>query len=806
MFLEYYGLREQPFGVTPDPRYLYFSAMHREALASLFYGIETGCGFLTLIAPPGMGKTTLLLHLLERLRRSARTVFLFQTQCDSREFFRYLLTDLGVDASNQDMAHMHESLNSVLVSNTRMGRRFVLIIDEAQNLKKTVLETVRLLSDFETPSAKLMQIVLSGQPQLADRLSHPDLMQLRQRISIVSRLHPFTRVEMMHYIHHRLNVAGYAGPPLFNYDAIDQIVAHSDGVPRNINNICFNALTLGYAKRQKQINGSIVREVLVDLDMDALRSHSVAPALATQDSPCSVDALEPSDEATYQNFHSAACAAWVNGVEGGASEGQAESDPIPITSGGNSPAAVSQTHSSGLAFAGSPLRQKAPSAEEFGAFLGAMQAPPAVAQVLRVADSAEMQVGKARNGKQEISNPAAVLIAVPGSSVEPSRSEGKEPSGEDQTQTPERFAQPATAVAKPTATGQDPSVVPIGSQEHAQGVALAPDIHKIEIPGPSSVPPPLVREVSQATLGGRANTVALSLARPTTPEGFDSQLERLSMTLQLLRPRIANRPSSIDAYKAHHSEPRKQRKLIATCGAVLFVAAVGGVPFFHPKSVGDGVVDSARASAAQASSTSNSVVHADSAGEKFKTVSTNPPKDAIPSVRAQLQQSAPMQQSIPSVTPDIFGSLNAHPVSTLPAAEVQTASASSSDEGLVISDENINAPFGITSSDDVVLPSSAYDQGGLFSVDGQVKQLELLSRAEPQYPPVAKRKRVEGDVVVDFVVEESGSVSDMNVVSGPMLLRPAALDALRRWKYKPSQVAGQPIAVKTQVTISFHLP
>ena len=283
MFLEHYGLREQPFGVTPDPSYLYFSEMHREALASLFYGIETGCGFLTLIAPPGTGKTTLLIHLLERLRKSAKTVFLFQTQCDSREFFRYLLTDLGIDASTENMAHMHESLNSVLLSNARSGKRFVLVIDEAQNLKRSVLETVRLLSDFETPGSKLMQIVLCGQPQLADKLSHPDLTQLRQRISILSRLQPFAKPEVPQYINHRLKVAGYTGMGLFDADALSEITAHSDGIPRNINNICFNALTLGYAKGLEQIDGSTVSEVLADLDMDALRSPSAATSMAAQD-------------------------------------------------------------------------------------------------------------------------------------------------------------------------------------------------------------------------------------------------------------------------------------------------------------------------------------------------------------------------------------------------------------------------------------------------------------------------------------------------------------------------------------------
>src|SRR6202051_2450499 len=291
MFLEYYGLREQPFGVTPDPRFLYFGATHREALASLFYGIESGCGFLALIAPPGMGKTTLLFHLLEKLRSSAQTVFLFRTQCGSREMFRHLLHDLGIDSIDQDLATMHESLNAVLLSNARKGRRVVLVIDEAQNLKESVLETVRLLSDFETPQAKLLQIVLSGQPQLADKLSHPSLTQLRQRISVFSRLHPFTRVETMVYIEYRLCKAGYSGPPVFSYAAADLIAAASKGIPRTINNLCFNALTLGFAKRQKQIDAATVCEEMADLDLECLRTHLSAVPEVSEDALSSFDGI-----------------------------------------------------------------------------------------------------------------------------------------------------------------------------------------------------------------------------------------------------------------------------------------------------------------------------------------------------------------------------------------------------------------------------------------------------------------------------------------------------------------------------------
>jgi general secretion pathway protein A len=270
MFLDYYHLREQPFGVTPDSRYLYLSRTHREALASLFYGVEMGRGFMALIAPPGMGKTTVLSRLLERLSKSTYTSFLFQTQCDSEEFLRFLLEDMGIDSRGQDPVEMRAQLNEALLRIQRAGRRFVLVVDEAQNLKDSVLETIRLLSDFETPSAKLMQIVLAGQPQLAGKLARPSLVQLRQRIAVLSRLEAFTATETDAYIDDRLQVAGYEGGPLFTPQARVLIAAWSGGIPRKINNICFNALSLGYTMQCHRIDGDIVREAVKDLDLTPL--------------------------------------------------------------------------------------------------------------------------------------------------------------------------------------------------------------------------------------------------------------------------------------------------------------------------------------------------------------------------------------------------------------------------------------------------------------------------------------------------------------------------------------------------------
>jgi general secretion pathway protein A len=281
MFLQYYGMREQPFGVTPSPYDLYLSATHREALASLFYGVEAGRGFMALIAKPGMGKTTLLFRLLQRLESSARTVFLFHTQCDSREFFGHLLADLGIDSQEHGLAHMHDQLNQVLLAEARAGRRFVLVIDEAQNLDDSVLETVRLLSDFETPRAKLMHIILAGQPQLAEKLARPGLVQLRQRISLLAHLEPFSLQETRAYIDHRLKAVGYVQPELFTPEAMEMIAARSEGIPRNINNICFNALSLGYALEKKKIDRAIVQEVLSDLNLGTLIEEASGAPQAT---------------------------------------------------------------------------------------------------------------------------------------------------------------------------------------------------------------------------------------------------------------------------------------------------------------------------------------------------------------------------------------------------------------------------------------------------------------------------------------------------------------------------------------------
>jgi len=239
----------------------------------LKYGINCGRGFVALIGKPGMGKTTLLFQLLQQLEKSDRTIFISQAIGNPRDFMRSVLADLDIADHGGDPVWMHSEFNKFLASQSLTGKSVVMVIDEAQNLEDSVLEALRMLSNFETPRQKLIQIVLAGQPQLAEKLASPALVQLRQRIAILSRLEPLTPYESERYIENRLRVAGYdLQVPLFTSRALALVASASQGIPRNINNICFNALSLGCALQRKTIGPEVILEVLHDLDFETVRA------------------------------------------------------------------------------------------------------------------------------------------------------------------------------------------------------------------------------------------------------------------------------------------------------------------------------------------------------------------------------------------------------------------------------------------------------------------------------------------------------------------------------------------------------
>jgi general secretion pathway protein A len=311
MYLNYFRLKEQPFGVTPDPRFLYLSEAHKEALASLYYGIEANRGFIGLIAQPGMGKTTMLFHMLETFRTSARIAFLFQTHCNSREFMRLLLAELGCEEDTQDLVRMYDEFNTRLLKIAEEGNRLIVVVDEAQNLEPEVLETLRLLSNFETSKAKLMHIILAGQPALAQKLSSPGLSQLRQRVSIVQGLAPLPTWEVKNYVEHRLRIAGYKGSPIFTADVYDSIAAATEGIPRNINYFCFNALSLACALRKRTVDAEVVNEVMSDLDLQKLTwgALSEGPAVSMPHIEAPVVASSAAEPEIHREITSAAEAA-----------------------------------------------------------------------------------------------------------------------------------------------------------------------------------------------------------------------------------------------------------------------------------------------------------------------------------------------------------------------------------------------------------------------------------------------------------------------------------------------------------------
>ncbi len=277
LFYERFGISENPFGVTPNGRYLYQSKTHSEARSSLIIGIECGLGFQALIAPPGMGKTTILFSVLERFNKVALTAFLFQIHGTSCDFLRYLISELGGEAHDSDQVRMQDTINQLLIRERRAGRQTIIVIDEAQVLNTSVLETIRLLSNFETSTEKLLHIILAGQPQLAHKLADPEMAQLQQRISILTTLVPFDLEDTGRYIAHRLMIAGYKGP-LFTSAAVTRIWQRSGGVPREINTLCFNALLLAGATDQKQIDAGILDEVVNDLDLARIRPNTEVPS------------------------------------------------------------------------------------------------------------------------------------------------------------------------------------------------------------------------------------------------------------------------------------------------------------------------------------------------------------------------------------------------------------------------------------------------------------------------------------------------------------------------------------------------
>src|SRR3954470_13503486 len=235
MYWSFYGLREEPFGLSPDSRFLYLNSEQQEVLTDLQECIESQRGFIALTSPPGLGKTTLLFQFLENIRRSAVAAFVFQTTFEPQDILRLLWKELGLDSQRSDLVQMHQQFEDGLARVASMGKQFILVVDEAQNLSPAALETIRLLANFETYRQKMVQIVFAGHPELEALLSRHGLEHIKQRIAAHCRLKPLSHEDTKRYVEHRLGVAGHEGPALFTPDAIERLAELSKGIPRTIN-------------------------------------------------------------------------------------------------------------------------------------------------------------------------------------------------------------------------------------------------------------------------------------------------------------------------------------------------------------------------------------------------------------------------------------------------------------------------------------------------------------------------------------------------------------------------------------------
>jgi general secretion pathway protein A len=267
VYREFYGLKELPFALTPDPRFIYFTPSHTEVMANLHYGIESGKGLIVVTGEVGTGKTTILRWMMQRLDRTVLVAYVFNPRLTVPEFYQHI-TSLFDVKEWETKSELLISLGRTLESRHSRGLRTVLIIDEAQGLSPYVLEEIRLLSNFETDTAKQLQIILTGQPELRDVLNNPDLRQLKQRVALRCEIKPLPNVEETErYISSRLLVAGAERTDIFSPGAVDYIFRCSEGIPRQINNLCDNAMLTGFSAGEASIGRAIIEEVADTFDM-----------------------------------------------------------------------------------------------------------------------------------------------------------------------------------------------------------------------------------------------------------------------------------------------------------------------------------------------------------------------------------------------------------------------------------------------------------------------------------------------------------------------------------------------------------
>lgn len=285
MYLEFFGLKEHPFRVTPDSRYLYLGKVHARAMAYMEYTVWNRDSFVVITGEIGSGKTTLIQKLLSGLDDRVVVARIYQTQLDELEFLQAFMLDLGIEPFGLSKVQMLGRLNDFFIDQYSAGKRIVLVVDEAQNLSRRVLEEIRLLSGLETYQEKILNVILVGQPEMNDMLNSPGMEQLVQRVRLRFHIRPFDQIEMQSYIEHRLKVAGAGNDGLFTAEAYPAIFRYTGGTPRLINSLCDTALICAYADNLSTVTEPVVMTAVEELQWSTYeermaRNRAVPPGPA----------------------------------------------------------------------------------------------------------------------------------------------------------------------------------------------------------------------------------------------------------------------------------------------------------------------------------------------------------------------------------------------------------------------------------------------------------------------------------------------------------------------------------------------
>ncbi len=684
-FLSHFGLREPPFGVTPDPSFLFLSAKHREAIQAMVHSIESNLGFTVLLGEPGTGKTSLLFHLLNQYQQRARTAFVFQTQCQPNDLLRYIASELELPWQHRDEVALHHHLNEMLVREGRGGRRVLIIIDEAQNLDEQSLEAVRLLSDFETPAAKLLHVILAGSAGLGETLRRPDISQLAQRINTVCRLEPLGTSEVQEYVTHRLAVAG-SKDEIFADDALAQLTQKSGGVPRRLNSICYRALTLAFDKGERCVSAQMVQQAAHDLDL----AEPKAPARA------SLTPFTPARRSARVLDFSAPAAS--------------EAAPLPSPEPTGEPDLLSR-----LAEA---LARDAEQAGELGPHV---QGSEASTTTPRPVESATPEL------------PANIDVPVLVSS--------------------EASGAAAAQVAPAPAVKEERPFSPLPIQ------AVTPQPWKREPSGKVSAKAPRERPSPQirVRVAGRNNqraTIAVLM------------LLLLGLGIWAGRYELRAREAAVMAAPVKGTAPETVSGDSAPVTSEPATPAQPGAEKAASAVVGNG----APSSETKPSATNQAAV----ASAKPYT-----PEPVIWSV-AETQHGSKIGRPAALKAGD----------ATAPA-NIAGVGGNSQLAGLSL----VSVPTGSPRLD-------AVPAGNDSGTGSGTSTLQPVKVVQPVYPKVAKMMHIEGDVILELEIGAKGNVQKARAISGSPVLREAAEEAARQWKYPPSRDKAPLV---TQVLINFRL-